>query len=210
MRLTAAVFVSLISSLALPSVAAPARCTGAGCDSDSGGCLAAQAADGGVIDAKPGVCGPSDPWNSEGPGRAAIPECGSGVDHAGQCVCPSGMTRDHGGVCVQETTTGTGLLPKGRASSASSASSAYRPTEAVKVWWEAMSARSMTLPTWVWRVVAAGVVLSVLLSLYLLGSIFGGLRSRRSRIGPGKYCVRCGARLEQEDSFCHKCNASQP
>jgi hypothetical protein len=171
---------------------------------DKRGCVTVRASANAEVVGALSVCTPGHTWDSNGLDCVPIRDCGDrALGYGGECVCIPGIERDPEGGCE----------PKPAAPDAGPPDAAGPPAgDGVEVAGSAggSSMVDSSFPRWVWLAMAVGVGLSLPIALFLLGSIFNNLRSRRSRIGVKKYCVHCGRKLAMEDTLCGKCNTEQP
>ena len=169
---------------------------------DRTGCIVVRAAQNAVVQAGRTVCKPGHTWDQKGFDCVPLPRCGAGaLDHGPGCICPPGVERNRAGGC--------GPLPV-VAPDAGPPDAGPTPDGGTGGTGHAATTQVAGFARWVWQAMAAGVVLSAPIALFLLGSILGGLRSRRARIGLRKYCIHCGRKLAMEDTRCRKCKTQQP
>jgi hypothetical protein len=172
---------------------------------DKRGCLAVRASRNAVTSGSRTMCKPGHTWNPKGHDCVPIPDCGeAGLEHGGECICPPGVKRSSSGGCGPVP----GVAPDAGPPDAGPTS---RPVVVKKEPSKAAAAAAGLegFPRWVWQAMAIGVGLSVPISLFLIGSLISGWRSKRSRIGLMKFCIHCGRRLDMEDTEC-KCGTQQP
>jgi len=173
---------------------------------DGTGCISVRASQNTEVRAGQSLCQPGHTWDSKGFDCVPEPSCAEGgLAHGGSCVCPPGVEQNSAGGCgllaVVAPDAGPAHLDAGVPSTDGGASSP--PATAT-------GTADTGFARWVWQAMAGGVVLSAPIALFLLGSILGSLRSRRSRIGLRKYCIHCGRTLAMEDTRCRKCKTEQP
>jgi hypothetical protein len=151
-------------------------------------------------------CTSGHTWDNDGFNCVPIPDCGAGgVEFAGACECPPGVDKNAAGRCGPMAGDGAGG-PDGGVPDGGVPDAGPKKGTLTKNAPESDS----RFPTIRWQAMAAGVVLSVLIALYLLGSILSSVRSKRSKIGVMKFCIHCGRKLAMEATLCHKCNTEQP
>ena len=169
---------------------------------DKRGCISVRASQNTEVRGGVSLCAPGHTWDEKGLDCVPAPSCGpGGLENGGSCVCPPGIEQNAAGGCgplpVVAPDAGPPRLDAGppRADGGAGAGAGEANTG---------------FPRWVWQAMAGGVLLSAPVALFLLGSILGGLRSRRRRIGLKKYCIHCGRKLAMEDTRCRKCKTEQP
>jgi hypothetical protein len=175
---------------------------------DERGCMLVRSSQNAEILGARFMCKPGHTWDRQGHDCVPIPDCGgAGLEYGGECVCPPGVDKDPSGGC-RAPAGGDGGPPR----DAGPPDAAAIPPQIPEVTPAPVGATGSDrlFPRRVWRLMAAGVLLSALMALYLLGSIVNSLRSRRSRIGMKQYCISCGRTLDLEATTCDRCGSQQP
>jgi len=171
---------------------------------DRTGCISVRASQNAEVRASGTVCKPGHTWDEKGFDCVPGPSCGAdGLEHGDQCLCPPGIEQNAAGGCGPLAVVAPDAGPPRLDAGAPVADGGAEPGGA-------SSLAGSGFARWVWQAMAGGVVLSVPIALFLLGSILRGLRSRRWRIGLRKYCIHCGRKLAMEDTRCRKCKTEQP